>query len=166
MIKLTILILFMIQSVWAAETCSRVATINYQEVLVDVSSKNLGEGLRYYLEKDPISKDLLNEYQKNSNTTWKSAAMSSVGTVMILGGFLRTNEGEGETITSRNFLLIGGLSMIALSYLVAKTDQYNNEHLLTQSIEEYNKRNTPKIFFSPTDPQNGMGAGVGIGQEF
>jgi hypothetical protein len=167
MIKLTILILFILQSAWAAETCSRVATINYQEVLVDVSSKNLGEGLRYYLEKDPLSKDLLNEYQANSQTTWKSAAMSSVGTVLILGGLLNTGGGgKSENFLQKNAFLLGGLTLIAASYLISKNDEINNEHLLSQSIEEYNKRNTPKIFFSPTDPRNGLGGAAGIGQEF
>lgn len=167
MLKLTVLILLLTSlAAQAVETCSRVAQINYQEVLVDVSSKNRGEGLRYYLEKDPVSKELLNEYQENNRPTWKSAALSTVGTAMILGGLLRTSAGDNESITSRNFLLFGGVSMIAVSYLISKTNQYNNEYLLSKSIEEYNKRNTPKIFFSPTDPKNGLGMGVGIGQEF
>jgi hypothetical protein len=149
---------------WGAETCSRVATINYQEVLVDVSSSNQGEGLRYYLEKDQIAKELLNAYQDNNRPTWKSAAMSTLGSAMILGGFLRTNEGDNETLTSRNFLLFGGATLIGVSYLISKTNQVNNEYLLLKSVEEYNKRNTPRIYFSPTN--DGKGLGLGIGQEF
>lgn len=150
--------------IWAAETCSRVAIINYQEVLVDVSTSNRGEGLRYYLEKDQIAKELLDEYRDNNRPTWKSAAMSTLGTAMILGSLLRTNEGENETLTSRNFLLFGGATLIGVSYLISKTNQVNNEYLLEKSVEEYNKRNTPKIFFSPTD--DGKGLGFGVGQEF
>jgi hypothetical protein len=165
MLKLTVLIcLFFTGILRAAETCSRVATINYQEVLVDVSSKNRGEGLRYYLEKDEVAKGLLNEYQENNRPTWKSAALSTLGTAMIIGSFLRTNSGENETLTNRNFLLFGGATMIAVSYLISKTNQYNNEYLLLKSVEEYNKRNTPKIFFSPTS--DGAGAGMGLSQEF
>jgi hypothetical protein len=164
MLKLTVLICFLVcTSVFAAETCSRVATVNYQEILVDVSSKNRGEGLRYYLQKDEVSKELLDEYQKNNSPTWKSAAMSTLGTAMVLGG-LATSSGNG--ITSQSFLIFGGATMIAVSYLYSKTIQYNNEYLLYKSVEQYNKRNTPKIFFSPTDPKNGMGLGVGVGQEF
>lgn len=168
MLKLTIILLSIILFLpaWGAETCSRVATINYQEVLVDVSSNKRGEGLRYYLEKDPVSKELLDEYQENNRPTWKSAAMSTLGTGMILGGFLRSNEGREEAITSRTSLLFGGAALIAISYLISKTNQYNNEYLLTKSVEEYNKRNTPRIYLSPTDPQNGFGVGVGVGQEF
>lgn len=168
MLKLTVLISYLLatQLAWAAETCSRVATINYQEVLVDVSSNNKGEGLRYYLEKDEVARSLLNEYQENYRPTWRSAAMSTLGTVMILGGLLRPSEGENETLTSKNFLLFGGATVIAISYIISKTNSYNNEYLLSKSVEEYNKRNTPKIYFSPTDPKNGMGLGVGVGQEF
>lgn len=164
--KISLLILSAILAfpLWGAETCSRVATINYQEVLVDVSSSNQGEGLRYYLEKDQIAKELLNEYQDNNRPTWKSAAMSTLGSAMILGGFLRTNEGDNETLTSRNFLLFGGATLIGVSYLISKTNQVNNEYLLLKSVEEYNKRNTPRIFFAPTD--DGKGLGLGVGQEF
>lgn len=168
MLKLTILIISLLfyRSSWSAETCSRVATINYQEVLVDVSGNNRGEGLRYYLQKDAVAKELLDEYQDNNRPTWQSAAISTVGTAMILGGALRTGEGEGDGIANRNFLLFGGITLIAVSYLVSKTDQYNNEYLLSKSVEEYNKRNTPRIYFAPTDPSNGFGLGVGVGQEF
>lgn len=161
-----ILFLLLLPSAWAAETCSRVAAINFQEVLVDVSNNNRGEGLRYYLEKDQVAKELLDDYQKNNRSTWKSAAMSTLGTGMIIGGLLRTNSGDEETFTGRNFLLLGGATLIAVSYLISKTNQYNNEYLLSKSIDEYNKRNTPRIYFSPTDPKNGMGFGMGIGQEF
>lgn len=167
MSKLTVLIcLFFYTSVYAAQTCSRVALINYQEVLVDVSSKKRGEGLRYYLEKDEISKGLLNEYQENNRPTWKRAALSTFGTAMMLAGFLRNSKGDEGTLTSKDFLLFGGATMIGMSFLISKTNQYNNEYLLLKSIDEYNKRNTPKIFFSPTNPKNGLGAGIGIGQEF
>jgi hypothetical protein len=167
MSKLTLLVaLFFLAPSYGADTCSRVATINYQEVLVDLSTKNRGEGLRYYLEKDQISEDLLDEYQKNNRPTWRSAALSTLGTAMVLGGLLRTSDGEQDTITSRNLLLFGGATMIAVSYLIYKTNQYNNEYLLLKSVEEYNKRNTPKIFLAPTDPKSGIGGGIGIGQEF
>lgn len=166
MLKLTILLLsiFFPSLLLAVETCSRVATINYQEVLVDVSSSNRGEGLRYYLQKDKVAEELLNEYQRNNRPTWKSAAMSTFGTAMILGGILRTGDGESETLTSKNFLLFGGITLIGVSYLISRTNQYNNEYLLLKSVEEYNKRNTPKIYLSPSS--DGKGMGVGFGQEF
>lgn len=130
---------------------------------MDVSNKNRGEGLRYYLEKDEVAKGLLNEYQANNIPTWKSAALSTVGTASIIAGLLTTSSGSSN---NRNFFLFGGATMIAVSYLISKTNQYNNEYLLLKSVEEYNKRNTPKIFFSPTNPKDGLGAGVGVGQEF
>lgn len=167
MLKLTVLILFtLLGETYAAETCSRVATINYQEVLVDVSSNNRGEGLRYYLEKDQVSKGLLDEYQENNRPSWKTAALSTFGTAMILGGILRTGSGEDESFTNRNVLIVGGITMIAVSYLVSRTNQYRNEYLLQKSVDEYNKRNTPKIYLTPLDTQKGMGLGVGMSKEF
>ncbi len=129
---------------------------------MDVSSKNRGEGLRYYLEKDEIAKGLLNDYQANNIPTWKSAALSTAGTALMIGALLTSSGNEN----SKNFMLLGGATMIAVSYLISKTNQYNNEYLLTKSIEEYNKRNTPKIFFSPSNPKDGLGGGIGVGQEF
>lgn len=167
MLKLTVLVFSVFTSLaWGAEICSRIAVINYQEVLVDVSNNNRGEGLRYYLEKDQISKQLLDDYQENNRSTWKSAALSTLGTAMMLGGVLRNGDGQDEIITGRTSLLIGGATLIAVSYLISKTNQFKNEVLLQKSVEEYNKRNTPRIFFSPTDPKNGLGLGVGVGQEF
>jgi hypothetical protein len=166
MLKRTLLFLSVLIAlpIWGAETCSRVATINYQDVLVDVSSSNRGEGLRYYLEKDQVAKELLDEYQDNNRPTWKGAAMSTLGTAMLLGGFLRTTAGEDETFTSKNFLIVGGATLIGVSYLISKTKQYSNEYLLLKSIDEYNKRNTPSIFFAPTG--DGKGLGIGVGQEY
>jgi len=168
MLKLTGIFLSIILSLpsWAAETCSRVATINYQEVLVDVSSNKKGEGLRYYLEKDQASKELLDDYQKNIRPSWQSASVSTLGSGMILAGLLRSTEGTNEGFTSREFLLLGGLGLITLNYLVLITNEHHNERLLTQSIETYNKRNTPKIFFAPSGNKEGIGLGVGVGQEF
>lgn len=168
MIKICLAIILILHSLsaFAAETCSRVAIINYQEVLVDVSSSNRGEGLRFYLEKDEVAKELLDEYQENNRPTWKGAALSTAGTAFILAGFLRSSEGRGEALTGRGTLLLGGATMIALSYLISRTKQHNNEHLLQKSIEEYNKRNTPRIFLAPTNQNGQFGIGIGVGQEF
>lgn len=150
----------------SGQTCGRTALINYQEILVDLSSKNRGEGLRYYLEKDPISEHLLNEYQKNNRPTWRNAALSTLGSAMILSGVLTNQENGGGQFTNKNFLIFGGMTMIAVSYLTLKTNQYKNEYLFLKSIEEYNKRNTPKIYFSPTGFGQNMGGGLGVRQNF
>lgn len=133
---------------------------------MDVSSNNRGEGLRYYLEKDQSAKGLLDEYQDNNRPSWKTAALSTFGTGMIAGGILRTGSGEEESFTNRNVLIVGGITMIAVSYLVSRTNQYKNEYLLQKSVEEYNKRNTPKIYLTPLDTHKGMGVGAGLSQEF
>lgn len=166
MYKLIFTLIFILSSplyTYGAETCSRVAIINYQEVLVDAGSNKKGEGLRFYLEKDTQSKALLDEYQdKNRPTIW-GAATSTVGSLMILSGLVQTDSGNSQNRTS---LLLGGGILVALSYLTSKTLQYNNEVLLKKSIDQYNKRNLPRIYFSPTQDSGKLGVGLGVSKEF
>lgn len=148
----------------AVETCSRVATINYQEVLVDAGSNKKGEGLRYYLEKDPIANKLLDEYQEKNRPSLWSAGASTLGSLMVLSGLMQTN--DTSAVANRNNLLYGGSILIAITYLTSKTVQYNNEGILKQAVDQYNKRNRPKIFFTPYSDNNSTGFGVGVHQEF
>lgn len=160
--SLIIIFTFLISTVsFSAETCSRIAIINYQEVLVDAGSNKKGEGLRYYLEKDKNSHKLLDEYQHKNKPTILGAATSTVGSFMILSGLMQTNDSSG--LQNKNTLLYGGSILVALSYLTSKTVQYNNEVLLKRAVDQYNKRNLPRIYFSPGD---GKGFGVGVTQEF
>lgn len=147
------------------ETCSRVATINYQNVLVDAGSNKRGEGLRFYLEKDPVSKSLLNEYQEKDKPTILSASTSTAGSILILTGLLQTNKSSG--IQNSNTLIYGGAILVALSYLTSKTLKFSNEKILKEAVDQYNKRNTPRIYFSPYKDHNGNSSvGFGMQQEF
>lgn len=128
---------------FASETCSRVATINYQEILVDPNTSQKGEGLRYYIEKDQIAKEFLDEYQRNTQITWKNALLGSLGTgFMISSLFVDDNQ-------NKKIYLISGATMVLLNFLVARTLEITNEQNLNKAVEEYNKRNLPKIFFNP-----------------
>ena len=147
------------------ETCSRIATINYQKVLVDAGSNKKGEGLRFYLEKDPISKKLIDQYQAENKPTIFSASASTAGSVLVLAGLLQTNKSEG--IQNNNTLIYGGSILIALSYLSSKTMKFSSEGLLDQAVKQYNKRNSPKIYFSPfINDSGGSNLGLGLQQEF
>jgi hypothetical protein len=151
----------------AADTCSRIAIVNYQEILVDPSTTSKGDGLRYYLEKDEKAKLMLDEYQTSNAPKWQTSVLSSVGSILFLGGVLRSNSSNDEGITSRSSLMITGATFITLSYLISRTIQYKNEFILSGAIEEYNKRNLPRIFFNPFDPISGTsGAGLGITKDF
>lgn len=162
--KLIIFSLLLCFLTFADETCSRVAVVNYQEILVDSGSSKKGEGLRFYLEKDPESKKLLDTYQeKNKPSTW-SAAASTFGSFLIFSSLLQTNKTDG--FANRDSLLYSGAILIATSYLTSKTLQYNNEVYLKQAVDQYNKRNNPKIFFSPYADGNTTGLGVGITKDF
>lgn len=131
-------------SSFAQETCSRVAIINYQEVLVDTNSTQKGEGLRYHLEKDEGAKKYLDEYQNGTKIRWQNAALGTLGTTMLIGGLLNKNDGLGK-----NSLAIGGVTLIVVNFLMAKTFERSNEKNLKRAIEEYNKRNLPRIYFGP-----------------
>lgn len=164
MIKVLFLLIFT-ANLWAAETCSRVAVINYQKVLVDSSSNKKGEGLRFYLEKDPVSEALLDKYQKKNKPTVLSASTSTAGSILLFSGLLQAGDTTG--IANNNTLIYSGLGLIALSYLISKTQQYSNERILEEAVNQYNTRNTPRIYFSPYKNNNGTsGAGFGFQQEF
>jgi hypothetical protein len=130
-------------SSFAVETCSRIAIINYQEVLIDSNASEKGEGLRYHLEKDPVALNYLNTYQKNSSVRWPNAVLGTLGTSMLLYGFFNSNSQD------RQIYLITGSATILVNFLIARTLEVTNEVNLNRAIEEYNKRNLPKIFFNP-----------------
>lgn len=129
----------------AVETCSRIAVINYQEVLVDANASEKGEGLRYHLEKDPVAKQYLDTYQKNSAIRWPNALLGTAGTGLLLFGFFTANPQD------RQVYLISGGATILVNFLIARTLEVTNEANLNRAIQEYNKRNLPKIFFNPDD---------------
>lgn len=140
----------------AVETCSRIAIINYQEVLVDTNSTEKGEGLRFHLEKDRTAKNYLEAYQEGTKIKWQNAVLGTVGTTMMLGGILTNNNSE-----RKQTLLLGGATFMVLNFLVAKTLESTNEQNLIKAIEEYNKRNLPKIYFNPEQSSDGsIGPGV------
>lgn len=148
---------FLTQELWAAETCSRVATINYQKVLIDTNSTQKGEGLKHHLEKDKRAKYFLEEYQKGTEIKWQNAILGPIGSGAILAGFLNNDES-----TKKN-LLISGAVLIAVNFFVARTMESANESNLYRAVEEYNKRNLPKIFLDPKEnPDGSSGQDLGV----
>ncbi len=161
MLKSTILIILALcANIYAVDTCSRLAVINYQEVLVDTNSTEKGEGLRFHLEKDPLAKSYLETYQEGTQIRWQNAVMGTLGTSLVLGGILTNNSGKKKT------MLIGGATAIIINFLMAKTLDNANESNLIKAIEEYNKRNLPKIYFNPDlDSSRSTSPGVTMGLE-
>lgn len=145
MLRFLLAIIFIYHSaVSAQETCSRVANVNYQEILVDSNQSQKGEGLRFYLQNDEIAKGYLDSYQKNSARNWPTAALGTLGTGVALTGIFMSDDQLKQTL-----LLTGG-AMLLVNFLFAKTLMKANETNLIKAIEEYNKRNLPKIQFDPT----------------
>ena len=152
-----ILLTLLCYCVNAAETCSRVAIINYQEILIDTSSTQKGEGLRYYLEKDSRALEYLDKYQKGTQTKIVNAALGTLGTLLMLTGLL-TNSSDAQ---KRGFL-IGGAGIIAVDFAYAKIAEVQNEGNLIKAIEEYNKRNLPRIYFAPDRKKSGRNPSGGL----
>jgi hypothetical protein len=136
---------FLCSSVSAQESCSRTAIINQQEVLVDANSTQKGEGLRYYLEKDKIAYDYLKKYQDGTKTKWYTAALGTVGTTMIISSFFVNSDSNSN---NKQSLIIGGATAIIINFLMSRTLEASNEKNLDRAIQEYNKRNLPRIEFN------------------
>ncbi len=127
----------------AAEVCSRMAIINYQEVLVDTNSSQKGEGLRYFLSKDKKATEFLDRYQKGTAIRWQTTLLGSIGTLLFLSGLFSSKE------SGKKGTYIGvGAGLIGLNIVISKTLERNNEINLIRAIEEYNKRHIPRIYFN------------------
>lgn len=144
------LLFFSFINAYAQEVCSRVAIVNYQEVLVDTNSNQKGEGLRFYLDKDPVAKSYLDKYQEGNDIKIENAIMGTIGTGLVLGGFMTSDDSKQKRV-----LLISGISLLLVNFLAAKTSEFANENNLLRAIKEYNKKNLPKIFFQPSAQTNG-----------
>ncbi len=139
-----IIILFLIISSksFGAETCSRTAIINHQEVLVDINSTQKGEGIRYYLEKDAQAKVLLDKYQKGTKTNWVNITLGTAGSSMVIKSLI-----SGYSNKSDKKLFAGGIILISINFILSILANNKNELYLRNAIDEYNKRNLPKIYF-------------------
>ncbi len=131
----------------ASESCSRTATINYQEVLIDSANSLKGEGLRPYLAKDPQAISYLEIYQKNARPSFKSSFLGTTGVALSLLSF--TTNSDHKAPWNSKVLLTTGLSLIVINYIFNHTLQKANEENLYNAIDEYNLKHRPKIEFTP-----------------
>ena len=125
----------------AVDTCGRVAVVNHQKILLDTSSTGKGEGVRYLLEKDAKAKSYLDIYQEGNRLRWENALMGTLGSGLLLGGILTSSD-----VKKKKSLLIGGGVLMLLNFLIAHSLEEANEVHLIRAIEEYNKKNIPKIY--------------------
>ena len=139
--SLIIFLAFVPTIAYCADICSRIAVINYQEILVDVNNSQKGEGLRPYLERDTVARYYLDEYQKGTKIEWQNAIAGTLSVGLILGGFTSNDE------KSKKSLIMGGATLMIINFLIAKTLETANERNLLRAVDEYNKRNAPQIQF-------------------
>lgn len=131
---------------YAEETCGRTALINGQRILVDTNSVQKGEGLKHYIDKDPVAKEYLDIYRQGVGTKWQNAALGTIGTLLVLSGLLIGNDS-----TNKKAMMVGGASLMVVNFFVARTYENSNENNLHKSVDEYNRRNAPKIFLENSE---------------
>ena len=160
-----LLLFFLTAHVHGAQICSRTAVVNFQEILVDTNSTQKGEGLRFFLEKDQKATDYLNRYQEGTSIKWQTTFLGTLGTILLLSGIFSSNDSN-----NRNTYLIAGVGTIGINIVISKTLEHTNEINLLRSIEEYNKRNLPKIYFntpfSNRDRSGVGGASINFSKDF
>lgn len=132
-----------------SEPCSRVAKVNNQEILIDINSNQKGEGLSSYLEKDPMASIYMEKYRKGNEFKWYDAAVGTVGAGVVTAGILANLEPKQRAIT-----IVSGVVLIAANFLISYTLKHGNEKNLNRAIEEYNKRNEPRINVAPLSYKN------------
>lgn len=133
----------------ADELCSRTVEINSQEVLIDLNSTQKGEGLKSYLEKDSQANSYYEKYQEGNKFKWQDTLLGTGGGLAVLTGL-----SLGSQNTSKNTFIIAGVSMIALQFIIGYSVKRSNESNLEKAIEEYNKRNFPKINVTENEGKN------------
>lgn len=156
-IRFITILLFLLQSIYgfSSESCSRTATINYQEVLIDSANSLKGDGLRPYLSKDPIALQYLETYQKNARPSFKSSFLGTTGVLLSLLSF--TTNSDNKAPWNSKVLLTTGLTLIVVNFVFNIQLQSNNEENLYRAIDEYNLKNSPKIEFSPEEKADTIG---------
>ncbi|MBT7608559.1 MAG: hypothetical protein HN576_02305 [Bacteriovoracaceae bacterium] len=154
--RLSLILFVILGPVYGAETCSRVAIINFQEILVDTNSTQMGEGLRYHLEKDSTAIKYLDAYQEGNKINLQNAILGTAGSGLILAGLM-----GGTSSETKQTLFISGVSMIIVNFLVANTLEMTNEVNLLKAVEEYNKRNLPRIYFKSYENDSRAPGSVG-----
>ena len=161
-----IIFIFFNYSVFSAQNkCSRTVQINGKNVSIDASSTQKGEGLRYYLSKDPIAYQYFEQYTDSNKPNWRRIGVSTFGIGLITAGLLSSNETK-NIFYKRDTLFYSGIGIVALSFLYAKTKQGEKEVWLEKSVKEYNKRSQPKIYWAPQYAPEKQGWGLTISREY
>ena len=134
--------------------CERVGIVNHQEIPLETMSGSKGEGLRSYLEKDKEALHYFNLYQERNQIQPFNTVLGIVGPGLLLTGvILESGVKEKETF------LTWGAVLVVTNFLVTRTIQGVGETYLEKAVEEYNKRNFPKIdlnFHTPDSSQKNI----------
>lgn len=132
--------LFIFSNTMADGTCSRTVEINSQEVQIDLNSMQKGEGLKDYLEKDPKALSYFEKYQEGNKFKWQDTLLGTGGTILTVTGLSMDSDNK-----SKGTIILTGAALIVAQFILGYSLKSSNESNLEKAIEEYNKRNFPKI---------------------
>lgn len=105
--------------------------------------------MKSYLEKDSQANSYYEKYQEGNKFKWQDTLLGTGGGLAVLTGL-----SLGSQNTSKNTFIIAGVSMIALQFIIGYSVKRSNESNLEKAIEEYNKRNFPKINVTENEGKN------------
>ena len=132
--------LALLNGAWAAKPCERVATVNHQEIPLETVSSGKGEGLRPYLEKDENALRHLDRYQERNRIRPFNTLLGIAGPGFLVAGLVLEPRSE-----EKKTFLTWGVVLVATNFLVTRAIQGTSESYLEKAVEEYNKRNSPRI---------------------
>ena len=126
--------------------CDRPFTIHRETYSTDSPQSQDAATLRYFVQSVPEADSMLNEYQENRIASKTSAYIGTLGILMFV--FSNTIAKQFEASSQgpvRDSLRIGGLSFAAGGFFFTFAHLNQNERLIPQSVEAYNKA-------KPNDP--------------
>jgi hypothetical protein len=125
--------------------CERLYIYRGKQLNCDSNVRQDAERLRPILQGVPQSIGELNSYQKNRRAVRGLAYLGTAGLLVAIASAFVPQDPDAQVISTRNALLIGGLSLTSGSLLYGLSLIRTNEAHLGAAVDIYNKSN-------PKDP--------------
>jgi hypothetical protein len=142
LIKLVLFITFIGSVSFAKENkdCQRTARLGEKIIYIDTPDGKRGEGLLEVYKEGSRPYKLIKEYQDRFKIDKYSKATGFIATTGLLASTFY--KGSKET---RDNIVFGSAIVAGLNFLIRKTLNFINEQKLQDSINIYNKENSPTI---------------------
>ena len=120
--------------------CQRTAKLGEEIIYIDTPDGKKGEGLLQVYKEGTKPFKLIKKYQENFEIDNYAKTTGIIAT----SGLLVSSFYRGDKETRDNIVFASGI-VAGLNFLIRKTLTYINEQKLQDSINIYNKENSPKI---------------------